>query len=167
MEFRKSIKSDINSIMNIIKQAQEYLKNQGLDQWQNNYPNIDTINQDIDNVNSYVLVDNGKILGTVAVIFDGEKTYNTIYKGEWLSHGEYTTIHRLAVDSNCRGRGISSLILEYVEEISIDRGIHSIKIDTHRGNIPMQKFLQNQGFEYCGIIYLEDGDERLAFEKGL
>ncbi len=73
MEFRKSIKSDIDSIMNIIKQAQEYLKNQGLDQWQNNYPNIDTINQDIDNVNSYVLVDNGKILGTVVVIFDGEK----------------------------------------------------------------------------------------------
>ncbi len=62
MEFRKSIKSDIDSIMNIIKQAQEYLKNQGLDQWQNNYPNIDTINQDIDNVNSYVLVDNGKSL---------------------------------------------------------------------------------------------------------
>ncbi len=73
MEFRKSIKSDIDSIMNIIKQAQEYLKNQGLDQWQNNYPNIDTINQDIDNVNSYVLVDNGKILGTVVVILMGGK----------------------------------------------------------------------------------------------
>ncbi len=72
MKFRKSIKSDINPIMNIIRQAQDYLKEQGIDQWQNNYPNIDTINEDIDNGNSYALVDNGKILGTVAVIFDGD-----------------------------------------------------------------------------------------------
>src|SRR5699024_4468769 len=154
-------------IMNIIGQAQKYLKQQGIDQWQNNYPNIDTINQDIDNGNSYVLVDNEKLLGTVAVIFDGEKTYNSIYKGEWISYGKYTTIHRMAVDSNYRGKGISLLILENVEKMSLDRGIHSIKVDTHRGNIPMQKFLQNHGFKYCGIIYLEDGDERLAFEKKL
>jgi GNAT superfamily N-acetyltransferase len=165
MEFRKSIKSDINPIMNIIRQAQDYLKEQGIDQWQNNYPNMDTINGDIDNGNSYVLVDNGRILGTVAVIFDGEKTYDTIYNGKWLSHEGYTTIHRLAVDSNYRGGGISSLILKSIEKISLDRKIHSIKVDTHRGNMPMQKFLQNHGFEYCGIIYLEDGNERLAFEK--
>lgn len=167
MKFRKSNKLDIISIMNIIKQAQDYLKQQGIHQWQNNYPNIDTINNDIDNGNSYVLVDNEKLLGTVAVIFDGEKTYDSIYEGEWLSHGKYTTIHRMAVDSNYRGKGISTAILKNIEKISLDKNIPSIKVDTHRGNMPMQKFLQNNGFKYCGIIYLEDGDERLAFEKKL
>ncbi len=39
MEFRKAIESDIESIMKIIKQAQNYLREQGIDQWQNNYPN--------------------------------------------------------------------------------------------------------------------------------
>ena len=29
----------------------------------------------------------------------------------------------------------------------------------------LQKALAKYGFEYCGIIYLEDGDERIAFQK--
>ena len=53
MEIRKAVKSDVNNIMKIIKQAQEYFKNQGIDQWQNNYPNIDTINSDILNCADY------------------------------------------------------------------------------------------------------------------
>ena len=47
MEFRKSVKSDIPKIMNIIKQAQSYFKNQNIDQWQNGYPNENVINNDI------------------------------------------------------------------------------------------------------------------------
>ena len=49
MEFRKSVKSDIPKIMNIIKQAQAYFKNQNIDQWQNGYPNEKVINNDIEN----------------------------------------------------------------------------------------------------------------------
>ena len=33
--------------------------------------------------------------------------------------------------------------------------IHSnLKIDTHRDNIPMQKVLLRNGFEYCGISFI-------------
>ena len=47
MNFRKSTKSDVSKIMEIVKQAQEYFKSQGIDQWQNNYPNDEVINNDI------------------------------------------------------------------------------------------------------------------------
>ncbi len=165
MEFRKAVESDIEDIMNIINKAQCYLKELEIDQWQNNYPNYDVIKEDISNNNSYVLLKDNIIIGTVAVIFNGEKTYDTIYNGQWLSDGEYATIHRLAVDSNYRGLGISSIILENIEKMCIENNINSIKVDTHRGNLPMQKFLQKHGFIYCGIIYLEDGNERIAYEK--
>ena len=49
MEFRKSTKADIGNIMKIIKQAQEYFRQNGIDQWQNNYPNQDVIENDIEN----------------------------------------------------------------------------------------------------------------------
>lgn len=45
--------------------------------------------------------------------------------------------------------------------------IDSIRIDTHRDNKPMQHLLNKNGFRYCGIIYLEDGDERLAYQRCL
>ena len=41
----------------------------------------------------------------------------------------------------------------------------NLRIDTHRDNIPMQKCLIRNGFEYCGVIYLANGDERLAYQK--
>lgn len=167
MEFRKAFKSDANSIMNIIKQAQDYFKEQGIDQWQNNYPNYEIVCNDIANNYGYVLLKDNIIIGTAAVSFDGEKTYEHIYDGEWISDGEYVVIHRIAIDSKYKGKGLASFILEKVEKICLEKNIHSIKIDTHRENLAMQKLLKKNGFKYCGIIYLEDGSERIAFEKSL
>lgn len=167
MEFRKSVKTDINGIMDIITQAQDYFKKAGIDQWQDNYPNVKTINGDIDDKNSYVLLKDGEIVATAAITFDGEPTYNNIYEGEWITNSEYAVIHRIAVDNNHKGLGLSSKIIKKVEELCLSRGICSIKVDTHEKNIPMQKLLKKNGFNYCGIIYLEDGSGRVAFEKTL
>ena len=38
-------------------------------------------------------------------------------------------------------------------------------MDTHKENQSMQKFLRKNGFELQGIIYLQNGDPRLAFDR--
>jgi hypothetical protein len=96
MEFRKTVKTDINDVMNIIRQAQVYFKELGINQWQNDYPNVEIINNDIDNENSYVLLKDNNIVATAAVSFEGEKTYDSIYEGQWISNKEYAVIHRIA-----------------------------------------------------------------------
>ena len=40
----------------------------------------------------------------------------------------------------------------------------NLRIDTHRDNHIMQHNILKHGFIYCGIIYLESGDERLAYQ---
>ena len=37
-------------------------------------------------------------------------------------------------------------------------------IDTHRDNVIMRHVIDRYGFTYCGIIYLLNGDERLAYQ---
>ncbi|NLP33917.1 MAG: GNAT family N-acetyltransferase [Clostridiales bacterium] len=165
MEFRKSTLADADGILEIIRQAQAYLKSQEIDQWQNNYPDMETIKKDIQDQIGYVLVKDGVILGTVAVSFDGEKTYNRIYEGDWKSNGPYAVVHRIAVREEYKGQGVSSIILDQVERMCMERRVYSIKIDTHEENQSMQKFLYKYGFEYCGVIYLEDQSKRIAFEK--
>ena len=167
MEFRRAVEDDINSIMKIIKQAQDYLKEQGVNQWQNNYPNFETIKNDIMNQYGYVLLKDLHVIGTVAVSFDGEKNYQSIYDGAWISNYEYAVIHRIAVDQGYKGCGYSSVIIKNIEEICLNKGIHSIKVDTHEENKSMQRLLQKNGFLYCGIIYTEDKSKRIAFEKVL
>jgi ribosomal protein S18 acetylase RimI-like enzyme len=164
MEFRRAVTADLNEIMVIIKQAQDYLKNAGINQWQNNYPNIEVMNRDIENKNCYVLVDGDIIVGTVTVIFGVEKSYEYI-DGKWLSDLDYAVVHRIAVRAEYKGKGLASVMMRNVEHMCLEKGIHSIKVDTHEDNRSMQRLLQKSGFVYCGVIYLQDGSKRLAFEK--
>ena len=165
MEFRKAVEADANSIINIIIQAQTYFKENGINQWQDNYPNFETVKNDIINENGYVLLKDNNVVGIVAVTFEVEKNYESIYDGEWISNREYAVIHRIAVDTNYKGLGLSSVIIKNIEETCLNRGVHSIKVDTHKKNASMQKLLYKNKFQYCGIIYLEDKSIRIAFEK--
>lgn len=165
MEFRLAKREDIDKIMLIIEKAREYLKNEGIDQWQNGYPNRDTIENDISNSNFYVLSEDKDILGVVALSFDGEETYRKIYEGAWLTDGNYAVIHRMAVDLDKKRRGLASEMIKGIEGTCMEKDVYSIKVDTHRKNQGMQNMLKKNGFKYCGIIYLKDGNERLAFEK--
>ena len=67
-------------------------------------------------------------------------------------------MHRIAVLRH--GKGVVDFCINECFKV-----FPNLKIDTHRDNIPMQKVLKRNGFCYCGIIYLESGDERLAFQK--
>lgn len=165
MDFRKSAKKDIDEIMEIIKQAQNYFKEQGINQWQNNYPNPEVINNDINNDESYVLIKDGKIVGTTVLSFNGEETYKGIHDGKWLNDDNYAVIHRIAVDNTYKGAGLSHKIIKYAEEICLKNDVHNIKVDTHEENIVMQNMLKKNGFKYCGVINLADGAERVAFQK--
>lgn len=165
MEFLRAVEKDAREIINIIKQAQDYFKEQGINQWQDNYPSLEIVENDIKDEKGYVLLKDNIIVGTAVVSFDGEKNYEYIYSGKWVSDGVFAVIHRMAIDNKNKGLGLSSIIINSVERICLEKGVHSIKIDTHKENISMQKMLHKNGFIYCGIIYLEDKSERVAFEK--
>ncbi len=168
MQFRKTRPEDVPGIMRIIAQAQAYMKAEGIDQWQNGYPNEAAFLEDMERDYSYVMEENGKVIGTMAVIFDGEPTYDHIYDGAWKTADEpYGAIHRVAVDADCKGKGIAGAMLAEAEKLCRERGVRSMKNDTHRDNQSMRRMVIKNGFEYCGIIYLEDGAERIAFEKVL
>ncbi|NFR88480.1 GNAT family N-acetyltransferase [Clostridium botulinum] len=165
MEFKKSTEEDISNIMRIINEAQIYFREQKINQWQNDYPNIDTIKEDIKNDYSYVFLMDKQIVATLALSFDGEKTYDIIYDGKWISNNKYAVIHRMAVNNSHKGNGIASKIFKNTEMICLEKGVHSIKIDTHVENKAMQNLLKKNNFHYCGIIYLEDNSKRIALEK--
>ena len=40
-----------------------------------------------------------------------------------------------------------------------------LRIDTHADNRPMRNHIAGAGFVYCGIIRVEDGSPRLAYER--
>lgn len=167
LSLRHTKLEDVERVMEMIKQAQQYFKENGIDQWQNGYPNAQVIENDIQNGHSFILLKNDVIVGTIAISFEGEVTYNKIFEGDWKTNDEYAVIHRVAVDTDLKGVGLSSEMIKQTELMCNKKGVRSIKVDTHEDNRAMQRSLIKNGFEYCGVIYLADGSKRVAFEKCL
>ena len=168
MEIRRTKKEDIDAIMPIFDEARTTIATLGIDQWQNGYPSREVIEKDFSKAQSYCVIKEGEIVGTFALIDDGEPTYDKIFDGSWLTGDEkdhYFAIHRVAISVKSRGSGISSQIIEFCAEKARENGKKSLRIDTHRGNVVMRRMLEKNGFVYCGVIYLSDGDERVAYEK--
>lgn len=162
MILRKTTINDIARVMEIINQAKQYFKNNGIDQWQEGYPNEDSIKEDIAKEEAYVLENDGQILGTCMVTIQGEPTYDII-DGKWLFDEDYVCVHRIAVDNQYKGVGLASIILD--QAIAMYPNYHSVRMDTHQDNLSMQRFLTKYGFVYCGMITLKSGALRRAYEK--
>jgi hypothetical protein len=72
MILRKATFSEQSIIWDILLQAIEQRKQDGSDQWQNGYPNEQTVFDDITNGCAYVLVDDNVIIAYAAIIFGVE-----------------------------------------------------------------------------------------------
>ena len=161
MIIRKTSLADVDRAAEIYDNARKFMRKTGnLLQWNDGYPNADTVREDIKDGKSYVLEDDGLVIAVFYFAIEEDETYKKIYDGEWLTADPYAVIHRIAVSDEARGKGAAGFIFEKCYEIH-----PNIKIDTHRDNIPMQKALERAGFKYCGIIYLKSGEQRLAYQK--
>ena len=160
MIIRPATAADVSAAAKIYDNARAFMKENGNpDQWSGEYPNGSDVEGGIENGTSYVCEDEGEIVATFFFKQDADDpTYRRIYEGEWLSDEPYAVIHRIAVKYH--GRGIADFCFN-----ECFKQFPNIRIDTHEDNIPMQRCLSKNGFEYCGIIYLANGSKRLAYQK--
>lgn len=159
MRIRKTELCDLDEVMKIYADARQFMRECGNgNQWGKTHPSRELIISDIECGDGYVVEDKGEIVGAFFFKIGDDPTYKTIYGDEWIEEGEYGVIHRIAVKYH--GRGIVGFVYDHCFKL-----ISSLRIDTHRDNIPMQRSLEKAGFKYCGVILIANGDERIAFQK--
>ncbi len=168
MKFRRTEPRDLPALLDLFAEARGTIAKLGIDQWQDGYPYRETVLADLDAGVSWVAEIDGEIAGTCACIEDSEPTYDVIEDGEWLTCNDfrrYLTVHRVAVAVRFRGTGVSRELMAFVADRAVKAGCGSVRIDTHEGNRVMRRMLEKNGFTPCGIIHLENGDRRIAYEK--
>ncbi len=158
---RKAEPCELAEIMAIYADARLYMRASGnREQWSGGYPSEEIVRDDMKKESLFVCEEDGELLGVFYFAKENDPTYAKIYDGAWLNDEPYAVIHRIAVSKNSHGKGVAAFIFQ-----SCFEQYSNLKIDTHRDNIPMQKALFKNGFIRCGIIYLANGDERIAFQK--
>ena len=159
MEYRieKATGADLPRILEIYAIAREFMAKTGNPtQWGNNYPPVAMLEADIPAGNLYVVEDD-VIHGVFAWFTEPDPTYGYIEDGAWLDDSPYGTLHRVAADGT---GGVFAAVLAF----ALEQNRH-VRIDTHADNRVMQHVLEKYGFTRTGIIYLEDGDPRIAYQK--
>ena len=161
MLIRKSTINDLPSILKLIQDGRQKMISEGnITQWTNGHPSNEQIISDIRKGVSHIIIDESthQPIATFALIEGPDPTYAQIYDGQWLDSLPYYVIHRVASAPGVHG--IMRQVLEYAFSLT-----DTIRIDTHQDNRTMRALLQKYGFTYCGIILLENGDPRLAYQR--
>jgi hypothetical protein len=157
IKIRKSTMDDLPRMEEIFAYAREQMKKNGNpNQWGDHKPTRDMLMDDIEKQISYVLTDEERIFGTFVFFIGEDPTYGVIEEGAWLNNDTYGVIHRVASDGS--RKGMMALVADYAKAQCAN-----VRIDTHHDNHIMQRAVTKQGFKQAGIIYLENGDPRIAY----
>ena len=156
---RPAEEADIPAILPVLDAARRIMRESGNPhQWADAYPSADAIRKDIERGGGFVIEDVGKVVAYFAFLPSPEPTYDVIEGGRWLDDTlPYHVIHRIASYPDTHGVFADVIAWSLARE-------RNLRIDTHRDNCIMQHCIQKAGFRYCGIIYLVNGDERLAYQ---
>ncbi|MBQ7487122.1 MAG: N-acetyltransferase [Clostridia bacterium] len=156
---RKAKAEDLPRINEIYACARSFMRAHGnMNQWVGGYPGQELLEGDIARGELYAMVsEDDEIYGVFMLHYGKDPTYAVIEDGAWLNDSDYATIHRIASD------GTHTRV--YHEAVTFARAQYShLRVDTHADNKPMQEAITREDFVYCGIIHLENGDPRLAYE---
>lgn len=156
--------ADMDRIAEIYAHARAFMKASGNPgQWGESYPSEEVIRRDIERGNCHVLETEDALEAVFAYIEGEDATYREIAEGAWRQQGAYGTVHRLASAGN--RRGAAALCFDWCAARAKAHGCASLRAGTHADNQPMQRVLAGTGFVRCGVIYLENGAPRLAYER--
>jgi len=157
MEIINATFKDLNRILKIYESAKKFMDAQSNFQWRAGYPGFKLIKEEIKRKELYVVKDNNLIVGVFALILGIDHTYLNI-NGKWLNDEPYGTIHRLAKEVFAKG------VLKEVVDFCFTK-TNNIRIDTKHSNKTMINKLLNLGFKECGIIVLDNGEDRIAYQR--
>lgn len=164
MIIRKAAKKDLEKIMEMYKSCVSAMLDIGIDQWDESYPNIDIITSDINAETFYVAEINTKIIGGINIDQNQDKSYLGI-NWEDISNS-CLVVHRLAVRKEFWNKSIGKKLMLFGENLTIEKGLRSVRLDTYSGNPKAIQFYRKLGYKQLGEIDLKaNKDKYHCFEK--
>ena len=161
--YSKATKEQIKEVFSVFSAAINNMENQGIHQWDEIYPDLPTITEDIAKNQMYI----GMIDGKIAVCFVLSEECDEEYKnGKWqYPDAKFNVIHRLCVNPEFQNRGIAAKTLDFIENLSKSQGYESIRLDCFTLNPYSQKLYNKAGYSIVGYADWRKGRFELREKK--
>jgi ribosomal protein S18 acetylase RimI-like enzyme len=164
MIIRKANKSDLGNIMLMYNSCVAGMIANGIDQWDESYPNTEVIMEDLIAQTYFVAIENDIIIAGINIDQNQDDTYLAL---DWKDKkNQFLVVHRLAVKVEFWNDGIGKSLMLFTENLVTEKGLNSIRLDTYSGNPKAMEFYRRLGYRELGTIDLKpEKDKYYCFEK--
>jgi len=147
---RAASDGDIQEIIALYKKCTVKMNQSGLFNWHDNYPDFETVKNDIQTGTLYIL-ETDYIQGAVALNDDQPPEYVNI---NWEYHEEpYLVVHRLAISPDQQGKGYGIRLMEFAEKLAASTACPSIRMDVYTINTPGRSLYQKLSYKELNEFY--------------
>lgn len=159
---RLATANDARELHNLVQQCVAAMRAAGIEQWDEVYPNADTISRDIKDGTLHVFDDEGSIIACITI---DQKLDPLWQQMDWSSRGEpAAAVHRLMVHPSQQGRGLAKMLMLHAETVARELGCRSIRLDSFLQNPAAMALYPRLGYRRTGTAMMRKG-EFAGFEK--
>ncbi|MBN2604751.1 MAG: GNAT family N-acetyltransferase [Bacilli bacterium] len=155
---RKATLRDVDKLDDLAVCVIQHMIEAKIPQWTLAYPRSEHFKKDILVDGLYVFEESNEILASCTILPENDPAYTTIHS--WIKQ-KSLVIHRILVHPDHQNQGIAIKFIEMAKALAKAQGMESIKIDTHRENYKMRRFLAKNGFIELDYLVVID---RIAYE---
>lgn len=157
MIIKKASEPDLLQLLSIVKSCGQNLIEQGIFQWNEQYPKREDLLEDIELQELWKLEDKNSVIGLIVLTENEDAEYQDV---NWLTKNHKNLyIHRLAVDPKFQGKGYAQKLMDFAEKYAKENGYNSIRLDTFSENKRNLKFYEQRNYVKLESIYFPNQSE--------
>lgn len=159
--FRLANSEDLSEILNLFQLAIDRMNALNIQQWDEIYPDKQTLACDIEQRQMYLYSAGTRIAAVIVLNSEQDDQYAN---GNWSADDEFGVIHRLCVHPDFSRRGLGKQMVLFAEEHFKELNLSSVRLDAFTQNPISLHLYQTLGYQRVGQIVFRKGDFVL-FEK--
>jgi ribosomal protein S18 acetylase RimI-like enzyme len=141
----------IQAAYDILDACRNHMNLHGIPQWNEHYPKILNVQNDIQKQEGFGYFSDDKLVGIIVLNDFQDAEYLEI---EWRFPNEKVgVIHRLAVHPDFQGKGIAGQLMRFAEKQFSKQGYRSIRLDAFTKNPSALAMYDKMGYERRGQVY--------------
>lgn len=159
---RKANPADAPDVLNLVRDCVAAMRAAGIEQWDEVYPNAESIARDLEAGTLDLLCEGDGIVACITL----DQNMDPLWQGmDWTTGGESAmAVHRLMVHPSRQGRGYAKLLMQHAESVARQQECRSIRLDTFLLNPAAMRLYPNLGYRQTGTAMMRKG-EFAGFEK--
>jgi len=143
-EISKGTIKDVEKTLEMFVAITDALLDKGIDQWNYDYPDLDTLHRDVEKGSNFVIRKGNKIAASIVLNDKQDAQYKNIH---WKHRNEgVLVIHRLGVHPEFQGFGLGKKMCLFAESFARENNFKHIRLDAYAGNEVSNHMYEKLGY---------------------